>query len=186
MWQRLDVEHRAGRSYVIEQYAVTGTPAYWVRYRQDENGLYEFDYTGPPECAAVVRAGRTSAEGTPADPAEVAWASASAALTDPGTRAAYRVAWESIQARAASVRRVDSVTDIAILKLERLPSRPSLVAVEFVAGEVSALGTICLSGFGIRKDHDELLTSGERGQQRSSVVAQRGIRLLKQEGGTDQ
>ncbi len=54
--------------------------------------------------------------------------------------------------RGASLRKLDRDLDIAILKLDDIPSRPSLVASAPTASSVAEMESVCLSGFGLRKD----------------------------------
>jgi len=104
------IEELAGRSYVVERRVETSgisRSTFWVLHRQDESGLYEADValSQPPACeAAGTRRVLPAGAGTGrAD--EEAWTAVSAGLTDSGQRAAYRAAWERIQARLAAIRR---------------------------------------------------------------------------------
>jgi len=101
------IEQLAGRSYFIERESFPGGVFTWMRYRQDGAGLYEadVDITLPPNCDAQTGRQTFDAEGVSARPGEAAWAGVAASLADPAKRAAYRAAWERIQARASEVRR---------------------------------------------------------------------------------
>lgn len=54
--------------------------------------------------------------------------------------------------RGASLRKLDKQSDLAVLKLDELPKRPSLVASAPSALPGPEIGEVCLSGFGLRKD----------------------------------
>jgi hypothetical protein len=97
------VESFSGRSYIVEQQSFTGSPLWWVRYRQDGTGLYEADVNiaMPPDCAAETRMRRLDAESAPAAVDEAAWAAVAAHVTDPREQAALR----RIQERATAIRR---------------------------------------------------------------------------------
>jgi hypothetical protein len=100
------VENLAGRSYVVERRSYPGGLFDWVRYRQDRAGLYEADVTSalPPDCAGGTGRRTFEAGGMTSPPDEAAWARVEAKLTDPAKQAAYRVAWERVQARASAIR----------------------------------------------------------------------------------
>ena len=100
------VEQRAGRSYVVERQSYPSGQG-WLRYRQDAAGLYEFDGDSdvPPVCAAATGRRTFDADGPGVGPEEAAWEGVAAKLADPVSRAAYRVAWDRIQARVQAIRR---------------------------------------------------------------------------------
>src|SRR5438132_5828003 len=103
----LCIEQLAGRSYVVERRSYPGGVFDWVRYRQDGGGLYEADVLveDPPVCAGLSGHKIFDADVLPASTGEEAWPALAAKLADPAQQAAYRAAWDRIQARAAAVRR---------------------------------------------------------------------------------
>ena len=101
------VEPRAGRRYVVEQTSYGASLFSWVRYRQDGAGLFEADVSieEPPVCAGLSGHKIFDADVLPASTGEEAWPALAAKLADPAQQAAYRAAWDRVQARAAAVRR---------------------------------------------------------------------------------
>jgi len=101
------LEPRFGRRYVVEQTSYGGSLFSWLRYRQDGAGLYEADVSvgEPPVCASVSGHRIFDTDDVPARSSEQAWTALAAKLANPAQQAAYRAAWDRIQARAAAVRR---------------------------------------------------------------------------------
>ena len=89
----------------------------WVRYRQDANGLYESDVTGPPASSNVVAAAVAVRSG--------AEFPASLRARVPAARvAAYEKAWGALQRKISALRDVAadplSATDVASGEITRL------------------------------------------------------------------
>jgi hypothetical protein len=114
------VEHRLGRSYTVEQVQYEGTPPWWVRDRQDGSGLFEadVDVTLPPACGNAGGRRVFDAGAAPVRPGEGEWLSLAAKIADPAKQAAYRVAWERVQVRAAAIRQAIGFTARALPRAE--------------------------------------------------------------------
>jgi hypothetical protein len=89
----------------------------WVRYRQDANGLYESDVTGPPASSSVVAAAAAARAG--------AEFPASLRARVPAARVvAYEKAWEALQRKIVALRNVVAdplrATDVASGEITRL------------------------------------------------------------------
>lgn len=101
------VEQRNGNDYMVERTSYGGSLFSWVRYRQDGAGLYEADVSigDPPVCASVSGHRIFDSDEPAALSGQGAWTALAATLHDPVRQAAYRAAWDRIQARADAVRR---------------------------------------------------------------------------------
>ena len=101
------VEQLSGSSYVVERIGSPVTPSFWVRYRQDEAGLYEadMDVSLPPSCTGATGRRAYDVAALQARANEEAWSAVGARL-DPAKHVACRAAWDRLQARAAAIRRV--------------------------------------------------------------------------------
>src|SRR5262249_9627917 len=99
------IEPLGERSYVVERESYPGGVFTWVRYRQDEAGLFEadLDITLPPTCAGVAGTRVIDARTRVAGRGEEAWEAVAVKIADPAQRLAYRAAWESVQARSAAL-----------------------------------------------------------------------------------
>jgi hypothetical protein len=122
-------ENVGGNDYFVERTYYPSPPDFtWIRLREDRDGLFEADIatTQPPTCSAA--AGRPRFDGGAVAPRsdEEAWA-AIAARVPASARAAYREAWDGIEARASAIRRV----------LRTGPARPRTEGVG--AGEITRL-----------------------------------------------
>ena len=95
------IEELAGRSYVIERTSFPGGVD-WVPYRQDGAGLYESDVPARP-CSGGTGRQKLDMDATRSD--EAAWAGVEAKIADPAKRAAYRAAWDRMEARSIAIRR---------------------------------------------------------------------------------
>jgi hypothetical protein len=117
----------SGREYTLLRETLTSTsPANpggstyttWIRYRQDADGLYESDVTGPPASGAGVAAAAASTRPSVAFPASIR-EHATVAQT-----AAYERAWEGLQRKIAAVRQAVAdplrVADVAPGEIIRL------------------------------------------------------------------
>ena len=123
------VENLGGNDYFVERTYYPSPPEFtWVRLREDRDGLFEADIptTQPPGCSAP--AGRPRFDGGAVAPRsdEEVW-TAIAARVPAFARAAYREAWDGIEARASAIRRA----------LGTGPARPRTEAVG--AGEITRL-----------------------------------------------
>lgn len=100
------VENLAGRTYAVERHRDGSAPEWWLRQRQDEAGLYEldFDVATPPACTGVTGRRIFDAEAAAARRSEQAWAAIASKLANPAHQAAYRAAWDRLQARASAIR----------------------------------------------------------------------------------
>lgn len=103
-------EARDGREYLVEEerwHDASGDGgSSWVRYRQDDAGLYEADVClcDPPVCIDEPQVVERLRAARPADPDERVWAAISSRLSTERERAAFRTAWERTRERLRVVR----------------------------------------------------------------------------------
>jgi hypothetical protein len=115
----------SGREYtLLRETLVSASPANpggstyttWIRYRQDGDGLYESDVTGPPASSVAVLAASTRPS--------VAFPVSIRARVSVAQTAAYERAWEGLQQKIAAVRQAVPdplrVTDAAPGEIVRL------------------------------------------------------------------
>ncbi len=97
-------EFHDGREYTVERQAHSspGIAPWWIRFRQDRAGLYEWDdASGPPPCDSI-EAGRRA--GAPSRAARApTWSEVAARIGVPASARPWQAAWSRIEARRASV-----------------------------------------------------------------------------------